>query len=321
MEASDFLPDRETVEQIRRDLAAYEERRKVAHAAARSRMRLYVWPFIAASLLAVIFMRGFLFDERYFVLGVAVLGGLGFGGIKLYDFARRPAVELQESFRADLFRSIFGFIQNLRHWRGSVPASFSRLPITVTGTFTSETFDDEISGRMGDLRFELYEARLERKSGKSSRTVFNGVVLAFDLAQPFEGRLIATRRIGNIARMLRDAFKGEGLRQVSSGHPALDELYEFRTDNEAAAVPLIRDRLGKALDWLKEAWPDEPARIALSDRDGFLLLPVTGYRNFFELPDIAVPLDYPHHVAPIITDMGKLLAIGELVRKAVVQRD
>ena len=102
-------------------------------------------------------------------------------------------------------------------------------------------------------------------------------------------------------------------RRSNAASPAIDETYEFRTDNAGAARPLVSGRLAKALQWLGETWPGEPARVALEGRDGFLLLPVT--KNFFELPGISTPLDYKAHIEPMVADMVALLATASLVRK------
>ena len=93
----------------------------------------------------------------------------------------------------------------------------------------------------------------------------------------------------------------------------LDEIYEFRTDNVEAAQPLVTGRLAQALKWLGETWPENPSRVALKDRDGFLLIPLS--KNFFELPGISQPLDYKGHVEPMVADMAALLATAALVRK------
>jgi len=53
--------------------------------------------------------------------------------------------------------------------------------------------------------------------------------------------------------------------------------------------------------------------VALSGSDGFLLMPRS--KNFFELPHISEPIDYNRHVAPMITDLGAMLATAALVRK------
>jgi len=71
--------------------------------------------------------------------------------------------------------------------------------------------------------------------------------------------------------------------------------------------------LAQALTWLRETWPYDQARVALSGSDGFLLMPRS--KNFFELPHISEPIDYNRHVAPMITDLGAMLATAALVRK------
>lgn len=319
MDAADFLPDETTLARIRRDLAAYEERRKTAYGAVRWRVPVAMGAFalVGAALLAALF--DVLSDDRYFYLALAVFGGLGLAGFKLYEFAARPATELQETFRPELFRTLFPFIEDMRHFRSSLPGSFARLPGALVEPFDDQVFDDEFSGRMGDLRFQLYEARLEQRQGKSSRTVFRGIVLSFDLPQSFEGQLVVTPRSGRSAALRGGTVRREGLERLASGDDGLDERYEFRTDNAAAARPLLSGNLGKALAWLGAAFPDRPARFALAGSEAFLLLPARGRENVFELPRISVPLDYERHVASMVVDMARLLALGDLLRKAVVR--
>jgi hypothetical protein len=122
-----------------------------------------------------------------------------------------------------------------------------------------------------------------------------------------------------VTSFFRGLFGDGDLEEVTSGVATLDENYEFRTDNPAAAQPLVKGRLARALQWLGETWPDEPARVALRDGDGFLLLPAK--KNFFELPPISVPLDYHKHIEPMIADMATLLATAALVRKVGASDD
>jgi hypothetical protein len=169
-----------------------------------------------------------------------------------------------------------------------------------------------ISGRYEGFPFELYEATLRQKAGKSSSEVFKGIVVAFETIAPFPGVLVASRKAGKVAGFFRGFF-GEKLQELQSGNTALDEIYEFRTDNPDAARPLVTGRLAQALQWLGETWPENPSRVALKGRDGFLLIPQT--KNFFELPGISQPLDYKGHVEPMVADMAALLATAALVRK------
>jgi hypothetical protein len=136
--------------------------------------------------------------------------------------------------------------------------------------------------------------------------------VAFETIAPFPGMLVAARRANKVVGFFRGMFANK-MQELSSGMPELDAAYEFRTDNVEAARPLVTGRLAQALKWLGETWPDDQARVALNGSDGFLLLPQT--KNFFELPDISVPLDYQTHVAPMIADVGAILATVALVRK------
>jgi hypothetical protein len=145
------------------------------------------------------------------------------------------------------------------------------------------------------------------------------VVLAFQTIAPFPGLLVATHKANMVTSFFRGLFGDGDLEEITSGVAALDENYEFRTDNPTAAQPLVRGRLAQALQWLGETWPDEPARVALRGEDGFLLLPSS--KDFFELPPTSEPLDYRKHIEPMIADMATLLAIAALVRKVGASDD
>jgi hypothetical protein len=239
--------------------------------------------------------------------------------IYLYSVAMRPATRLRQSFRDRVLPIIFGFIKDLRYVNGVTPDSFDRLPKQAVGSFNRQSFDDVVSGKYDDFPFELYETKLSSGSGKSEHVLFKGVVAAFETVAPFPGLVVAVKRAGTVSKFFRDMFGSSGMQTVECGIPNLDEEYEFRTDNAGAARPLVSGRLAKALQWLNDTWPGEPARVALHGNDGFLLLPVT--RNFFELPGISTPLDYKAHIEPIVADMALLLATASLVRKVGMPDD
>lgn len=315
MDAQDFMPGPETLARIRTEIETYEQGRAAASRRIRWRIPLFLGLYLIA-----IFVVAWVFNlvadpvEQWFSAPHVFLYVLGFAGSFLvYSFAVKPATELQQAFRDKVLPTIFGFIGDVRYSRNTVPGSFDRLPRGVTGSFNRQSFDDVIAGRYEDFSFELYEASLSRKSGKSTQTLFHGVVLAFEMETAFPGVLVATRRSAKVSRFFRDLFGSTDLEELTSGVAHLDEKYEFRSDNLAAARPLVTGRLARALDWLREGWPNEPARVALQGHDGFLLLP--DHKNFFELPGVGTPLDYDVHIKPIIVDMVTLLATGALVRK------
>jgi hypothetical protein len=313
----DFMPGEAVIASIKQDLELYEsERRKAAR---RARWRL---PLFFGLLIVVVVFLALLFNvvadpvEQWLSPLHVFLYAVAFGSTFLvYRLGMKPAWDMQQSFRSHLLPIIFGFVSDVSYRHGAKPDSFDRLPRDATGDFDREEFDDVITGRYEGFPFELYEAHLTKKQGKSSATRFKGVVLAFEQIRPFPGLLVATRKAGEVSQFFRGFF-GSDLSELESGVPAIDSLYEFRTDNVDAARPLVTGRLAQALRWLGETWPDEPARVALQGNDGFLLLPLE--KNFFELPDISIPLYYKMHIETIVADMVALLATAALVRKVGV---
>ena len=196
----------------------------------------------------------------------------------------------------------------------ATPPSFARLPRKVVGTFNRQSFDDVITGEYEGFPFELYEAQLSYKAGKSTTVAFKGVVIAFGLPASFPGLFVAARRTNRVNRFFEDLFDRSGLAELTSGHAGLDETYRFLSDDERAARALLEGRLAQALGELNETWPEAPGLVALSGADGFVLLPQT--KNFFELPGISVSLDYAAHIQPIVGDLARLLATAARIRQA-----
>jgi hypothetical protein len=314
MDAQGFMPGDEVVAGIKADLGAYEAERSKAHRAVMWRVPVFLGLTLAATALLAWGFNDFAdpheqwFSSPHVFLYIAAFALAFF----VYGLAISPATRLQQSFRSKVLPAIFGFIKGMQYRHNSTPDSFDRLPREATGTFNRQSFDDLVAGRYEDFPFELYEANLRQKAGKSDATVFKGVIVAFETITPFPGLLVAVRKAGSIAKFFRGMF-GTKLEILECGVPDIDDAYEFQTDNATAARPLVTGRLAQALKWLSESWPEQPAKVALSGSDGFLLLP-TG-RNFFELPGISVPLDYKAHVEPMVADMVTLLATAALVRK------
>ena len=315
MEIQGFMPSDAVIASIKADLGQYEAQRVSAHRAVQWRVPVFLGVFLAI-VVAIAFAFNKVADSNeqwvsaphVFLYVVALIAGFA-----VYAWARGPATRLQNSFRDRVIPLIFGFVSDVAYKRNETPSSFGRMPQETVGTFNRQGFDDVIAGRYEDFPFELYEATLTHKAGKSSSTIFKGVIVAFETITPFPGLLVATRKTGSVVGFFRGLF-GSKLQEIQSGVPELDEAYEFRTDNPDAARPLVTGRMAKALQWLREAWPEQLARLALRDNDGFLLIPLAD-KNFFELPDIAVTLDYTTHVEPMVRDMASLLATAALVRK------
>jgi hypothetical protein len=313
MDTENFQPDPAALQSIRNRIAAFEARRVATRRSGYVRALLSILILVVAVLLVGWGFNGVADrNEQWLSAPHIMLYVVGLvAALALYAASGGPLRRLQRGLRAELMPAIFGFIDNVGYAKGTTPATYPDIPHAVVGEFDEASFDDIVSGDAG-FRFELYEARFWQ-SGRNEDTRFHGVVTVFELETPFPGLLVATRKGNTVMSFFGGLFGRDRLETVASGDAELDAVYDFRTDNPQAATPLVEGRLARALEWLGETWPEEPARIALSGKDGFLLLPTA--KSFFELPDASTPLDFETHVRPMITDLGALLATAALVRK------
>lgn len=315
MDTGNLMPDATVLAAIRDDIEGYEQQRGAAHRSISWRVPAFLASLLVVVVAIAVFFNGIADpNEQWFSAPHVFLYVTAFVvAFFVYSAAVAPATRLQRGFREKLLPRVFGFIDDLQYSQGGKPESFDRLPRVAVGQFNRQSFDDVFGGKYDGFPFELYEATLSQKQGKSTQTVFRGVVVAFETISPFPGVLVASRRAGTVTKFFRDMFGSGGLQELQSGVASLDQTYEFRSDNVEAARPLVTGRLARALQWMGETWPEEPARVALQANDGYLFLPFT--KNFFELPGIGTPVDYKTHIEPMIADMVSLLATASLVRK------
>lgn len=314
--ADDYMPSTEVVAELQGSIDAYNARRPEVERQARWRVLSHVGgtalAFLAIVTAVLVLVPGAeIFSTWAFIVGVVAVAFM-FGA---YTIAMMPAKSFQQKLRSTLFTRLFPFVETVSYVHGQQPVSFARVPVEATGRFNRQHFDDVISGGYEGFPFELYEVTLRHKAGKSTSTVFRGVIVAFHAPRAFPGTLLATKAVGGVTLFFRKLFGDGGLERVTSGNPALDEAYEFRSDALEAARPLVNGDFASALDWMREAWPGEPARVALRGDDVFLLLPMG--RDCFELPGIGMPLDYEAHVKPIAAELAAMTATAALVRKAI----
>lgn len=314
MDTNGFMPDPAVLAAIRKDIESYEAERVSASRKVMWRMPL----FLILLLVAVYYIARFFntFSDPFeqwlstphvflYVVGLVL-------AILLYFVASAPARKAQQSFRERVFPLIFRFVDGFRYSHGEPPESFERMPREMIGSFNRESFDDVVSGVYRGFPFEIFEAHLVSRAGKSESVAFEGVGMAFQTDNPFPGLLVAGQKSDAVTGFFKRIFGGS-LEAIESGVPELDQDYDFRTDNPDAARPLVVGRLAQAVKWLRETWPDGQALVALKGNEGFVLLPQS--KNFFELPGIGTPLDYGQHVQPLIADLVTLLETAALVRK------
>ena len=314
MDARGFMPDEAVIAGIRKDIEQYESQRASAYAQVKWRVPVFLGVLLIVAAVIAYGFNDFADPNEQWLSSPHVF--LYFGTCRwafAWGFAMRPATKLRQSFRERVLPLVFGFVRDIRYANAVTPDSLtvcrSRRPAASTGR------DSTMSSLANTRIFRSSSTKPVSRRRQGSRTA--PCSRAWSWRSKRSPRFLACwwqcAAPGRSQDSSADMFGTGGLEEVQCGIASLDEAYEFHTDNAGAARPLVSGRLAKALQWLGETWPGEPARVALQGRDGFLLLPVT--KNFFELPGISTPLDYKVHVEPIVADMVALLATASLVRK------
>lgn len=252
-------------------------------------------------------------DEKSRIFGLVAAGGF-VAGWHVWNFAWKPVTDHQLTLRYRLFPVIFGFIERVQYSHGYEPAFLRDINEIKLVRFTSSENDDLLTGVHEGLDFEMIESKLNLGSGKNKETVFSGLILRFRLDRPFPGQLLAAKRSGWLERTWNEMWRVEPSDELLSGNRRLDESHAFRSDNPAAARPVIAGPLTSLLTWLANEWhAGGDVRIALCNDICFLLLP--SGRDYFALPGISNDVDYRADIEPMIRDMTMLLAVAHLLKK------
>lgn len=238
------------------------------------------------------------------------------GGIFGWYWAEQPAAKTQDAMRERIFPVLFGMVEDMRYTRQQTPECYAGLPGAAIGSFRTSTFGDCIAGRYKGAKVELFEGLFTRKSNKTTTTVFQGVIVGFDLPQEFPATLVASARRFALVGAIGDAFSS--LKAMETGNAVLDGLYEIRTDDVAAALPLVQGDFARALGHLAASWNDNLPRVALAGWSGYVLLPSS--KDWLELPSIFAELEFGKHVEPLLGELLHLLDTALEVRESLTRQ-
>lgn len=306
---TNWLPEENQLKIIGEAVAEYNAGRPEQASRMKRRIVTMLGPF--AVIVAAIGVFG-LASGLMIVFGIAVAVAI-FGGMLVLSIAQKPAREFQQQLRAKMFPVIFGFIDNFHYQNGKAPSFLARLEKMGLLSYTSADHDDWFAGNHEGLHFELSETCLKKKSGKNTRTIFDGLIFHIRRDSDFRGLLLAQRKADVITKFFRDLF-GSKLVPIETGVADIDETHDFRTDAAGSESVKLATKMAKALDWLQDSWRHGPVQIAFQDADCYLLLAAS--KDHFELPGItAGDIEFDRHILPLIRDMITLLAIAGLIRK------
>ncbi len=304
-----WLPDDAQVKLIAAAVAEYNAGRPAMASQLRRRLLGFLLP---VAVIAVAVVAAGVATAMPVIAGIGVAIAI-LGGAFAITLARGPAEAFQQKLRSRLFPVIFGFIDYFEYEHGRTPSFLGRLVATGLLNYNKWDHDDWFAGSHEGVQFEMIETHLSKKSGKNTRTIFDGLIFHLHRNTDFRGLLMSQKRSNAVTRIFRDLF-GDTLKEIETGVGDIDSTHEFRTDTPGPESRELAIRMAKVLDWLQEEWRHGPVQIAFSGTDCYLLL--AARKDHFELPGITeTDIEYERHILPLIRDMVTLLAIAGLIRK------
>lgn len=239
----------------------------------------------------------------------AIFFALPTGAAAYWFLIARPTKRLTDSVKQAIFIPLCDALNFTYHLRpdGSNVGYFNEL--SLVGSFNQSNFEDEVSGRYDGLDFSLVDAHLKHRDDKNTRTVFRGLLAAFEMNKSFHGRTLVLRDGGMIGNFLGGI--GKKLERVGLEDPRFERAYEVYSSDQVEAryllTPAFMDRL-IAL----EAQLGSKVRLAF-DRNS-LLMSIELNRDAFNVGKLDAPLADKRRLRGIVTDLTMIFDVVETLR-------
>lgn len=221
----------------------------------------------------------------------------------------RPTKRLTDSVKHAIFIPLCDALNFTYHLRpdGSNAGYFSELDLV--GSFNQSHFEDEVSGHYEGLRFSLVDAHLKDKDDDNTRTVFHGLLAAFEMSKSFHGRTLVRRDGGIVGNFLGGI--GNKLERVAMEDPRFERAYEVYSSDQVEARYLLTPAFMERLLALEEQLGSK-VRLAF-DRNS-LLMSIELNRDAFNIGKLDAPLADKRRLQGIVTDLTMIFDVVETLR-------
>ncbi len=221
----------------------------------------------------------------------------------------RPTKRLTDSIKQEIFIPLcdaLGFTYHLRP-DGSNARYFTEL--RLVGGFNRSRFEDEVSGRYDDLDFSLVDAHLKDVDKDNSRTVFHGLLAAFEMTKSFRGRTLVLRDGGMLGNFLGGI--GNKLERVRLEDPRFERAYEVYSSDQVEARYLLTPAF---MDRLLELERQLESKVRLAFDRNSLLMSIELNRDAFNIGKLETPLSDKRRLLGIVKDLTMIFDVVETLR-------
>jgi hypothetical protein len=242
---------------------------------------------LLAFAVAVVLIGGSIifFQEQGAVIGIAVVVAI-VGGFLIVG---SPTDKFRAKVRDLVMPAVTKFL-GIAYSR-TVPADFEVREFTarnLVGSYQSHRsrLQDHVSGAHDGRRYAMIEAHLQRKSGKSTVTVFQGVLMIIDWPEAGQADVLIGRDWGKILNKLAGIAKAD---RVTFDNAAFEKMFEVYASDPAAARQLLTPAFLDSMVALAESRKGQPPTAAFGR--GRLLLALPLREELFETGSLSRSLE------------------------------
>jgi hypothetical protein len=227
----------------------------------------------------------------------------------------RDVSRVQRAFKQDVLRRVFEFVlPGIEYDPG---ARIAARHVEGSGLFpeswSQESGEDYVSGRLGATDFRFSELRLARRQGKRTEVVFRGLFFAADFHKSFRGRTYllpdrAERLLGPFGRALQALPRFDRTELVELEDPDFEKRFVCYATDPVEARYVLSTSLMQRLLRMAERTPGS-LRVSFVDEALYLALPLAG--DLFAVPFGRGAVDD----ARILAWSRELLAVAGIVEE------
>ncbi|HVY87482.1 MAG TPA: DUF3137 domain-containing protein [Hyphomonadaceae bacterium] len=198
-------------------------------------------------------------------------------------------------------------------WRPAVMPDIAQLRAEQIFRENGEaSADDEIFGTYRNLPLNIVELKITRRQGKTTHTVFNGLLVNLDLPRD-TGAVTAVVADDGAIGNFRDRMLASGRQRVALEDPVFEKVYEvYGTDQIAARAllnPAFMERflaLGDRPEWGRPL-------LLCTGRKLTIAFPKSSSRNLFEPPSFTKPAANREALVKLRDDIAAVLKAADAV--------
>ena len=256
------------------------------------RSEAYRRALISAALVLALSATTYLLGEPLAWRVILVVAVFALSGLAGFIWSVQPASQHREDVCQVVVPPLLAFLGGLEYHRKPTDSGIDRFRAAgVVASHSRRSTEDLFIGRHRDTGFSMVEARLRRRSNKSAREIFRGLLLDIEVPVDFAGTTLMVRDYGSLVGGLVDYMRKTfaGMERITLDHPDFESRYQAYSNDPAEARRLLARPFLDTMVSLADQAGKAALNGAFHDGRFLLALPIRG--DLFEIGKLHHPLD------------------------------